>query len=433
MEALECAAKESKSEFSVNANKRFTRRPFGCISIPKWSWKVCGQKQQKNNWVTMPTRRGFLKSVSGTAAGILFVGCDCVNSLASLALNPWQSSSDLGNPRKRREVSVAGRRVKVIDVHAHVRVPEAWDLVKDRVGREGRPGDAAQATSDNAGNIHNDVEKRLADMDEMGVDVQVVSINPFWYWADVDLSRKLIHLQNEKIAEFCAGHPDRFLGLGSVALQHPALAIEQMDEGVTKLGMRGFAIAGSVNGDDLSAAKFHPFWAKAQELDTLIFIHPQSAGQPIDDRRLQGNGFLDNVIGHPLETTLALTHLIQDGTLDLFPNLKICAAHGGGYLPSYSGRNDQCLTAYPQFCKPLKKPPSEYLKQLYFDSVLFTPEDMRHLVAVVGASQVVVGTDYPTKWNRTPVDRIFDTPGLSDADRTAIFSGTLAKLLKVKV
>ena len=348
-------------------------------------------------------------------------------------MNRRQFAALQGASRKRREVSVAGRRVKVIDVHAHVRVPEAWDLVKDRVAREGRPGDSGQATPDNAGNIHNDVEKRLADLDEMGVDVQAVSINPFWYWADVDLSRKIIQVQNEKIAEFCAAKPDRFVGLGSVALQHPALAIEQMEDGVKKFGMRGFAIAGSVNGDELSAAKFHPIWAKAQELDTLIFIHPQSAGQPIDGRRLQGNGFLDNVIGHPLETTLALTHLIQDGTLDLFPNLKICAAHGGGYLPSYSGRNDQCLTAYPQFCKPLKKLPSEYLKQIYFDSVLFTPEDMRHLIAVVGGTQVVVGTDYPTKWNRTPVDRIFDTPGLSDADRTAIFSGTLAKLLKINV
>ena len=383
--------------------------------------------------MNMPTRRGFLKSVPGALAGIYFAGCDCVNSSASLSMPPWQSSAAPGTSRKRREVSVAGRRVKVIDVHAHVRVPEAWDLVKDRVGREGRPGDAAQAAPENAGNIHNDVEKRLADLDEMGVDMQAVSINPFWYWADADLSRNIIQVQNEKIAEFCASHPDRFLGFGSMALQHPALAIEQMEEGVRKFGMRGFAIAGSVNGDDLSAAKFHPVWAKAQELDTLIFIHPQSAGQPIDDRRLQGNGFLDNVIGHPLETTIALTHLIQDGTLDLFPKLKICAAHGGGYLPSYSGRNDQCLTAYPQLCKPLKKLPSEYLKQIYFDSVLFTPEDMRHLIAVVGASQVVVGTDYPTKWNRTPVDRIFDTPGLSDADRTAIFGGTLGKLLKVNV
>jgi aminocarboxymuconate-semialdehyde decarboxylase len=197
--------------------------------------------------------------------------------------------------------------------------------------------------------------------------------------------------------------------------------------------MRGFAIGGSVNGDDLSAPKFHPFWTKAEELQTLIFIHPQSAGAPIDDKRLKGNGFLDNVVGHPLETTLALTHLIQDGTLDLFPRLKICAAHGGGYLPSYSGRSDQCLTAFPNLCKPLKKPPTEYLKQLYYDSVLFTPEDMRHLIAVVGASQVVVGTDYPTLWNRTPVDRILAVPGLNDAERISIFGNTAAKLLKMSV
>jgi aminocarboxymuconate-semialdehyde decarboxylase len=111
--------------------------------------------------------------------------------------------------------------------------------------------------------------------------------------------------------------------------------------------------------------------------------------------------------------------------------LKICAAHGGGYLPSYSSRSDQCLTAFPNLCKPLKKLPTEYLKQLYFDSILFTPEDMRHLIAVVGASQVVVGTDYPTLWNRTPVDRVLAVPGLNDEDRISIFSNTAAKLLKL--
>jgi aminocarboxymuconate-semialdehyde decarboxylase len=349
------------------------------------------------------------------------------------ALDPRQSAASPVAKRKPREVFVGGQRVKVVDVHAHVRVPEAWDLVKDRIGREGRAGDLAQAKPEGPSNIHNDVEAHLADLDEMGIDVQALSINPFWYWADEDLSRKIIQIQNEKIAELCAAHPKRFAGLGSVALQHPSLAAEQMEDGVKKLGMRGFAIGGSVNGEDLSAPKFHPFWAKAEELETLIFIHPQVAGTPIDESRLKGNGFLDNVVGHPLETTLALTHLIQDGTLDLFPRLKICAAHGGGYLPSYSGRNDQCLIAFPNLCKPLKKPPTEYLKQLYFDSVLFTPEDMRHLIAVVGASQVVVGTDYPTLWNRTPVDRILAVPGLKDAERISIFGNTAAKLLKMSV
>jgi aminocarboxymuconate-semialdehyde decarboxylase len=381
----------------------------------------------------MPTRREFLKSVSRTTAGVVFTSCCCADCSWSFAPSLPQSASPPAANRNRRDVVISGKPVKVIDIHAHVRVPEAWDLVKDRIAREGRSGDVQLAKPDGPANIHNDAEKRIADLDEMGIDLQAVSVNPFWYWADVDLARKVVQIQNEKIAELCAAHPKRFAGLGSVALQHPPLAAEQMEEGVKNFGMRGFAIGGSVNGDDLSAPKFHPFWAKAEELQTLIFIHPQSAGAPIDEKRLQGNGFLDNVVGHPLETTLALTHLIQDGTLDLFPGLKICAAHGGGYLPSYASRSDQCLTAFPGLCKPLKKPPTEYLKQLYYDSVLFTPEDMRHLIAVVGASQVVVGTDYPTLWNRTPVDRVFAVPGLNDEDRISIFGNTAAKLLKMSV
>jgi aminocarboxymuconate-semialdehyde decarboxylase len=385
----------------------------------------------------MPTRRELLKRVSSATAGVIFAECCCAGASYGFARTPQQptaqSGSQAGAARKHRDVLIGGRRTPVIDVHAHVRVPEAWDLVKDRIAREGRPGDVALGKPEGAANIDNDVEKRIADSDEMGIDVQAVSVNPFWYWADEELARKLIDVQNEKVSAFCAAHPDRFVGFGCLALQHPSLAVEQMEHGVKKLGMRGFAIGGSVNGDDLSDPKFHPFWAKAQELDTLIFIHPQSAGAPVDERRLKGNGFLDNVVGHPLETTLALTHLIQDGTLDLFPRLKICAAHGGGYLPSYSSRSDQCLTAFPNLCKPLKKLPTEYLKQLYYDSVLFTPEDLRHLVAVVGASQVVVGTDYPTLWNRNPVDRILAVPGLSDQDHGSIFGGTAAGLLKIHV
>jgi len=367
-----------------------------------------------------------------TTVGIVFTRCARAESFFGFAESALQSAEQAGGNRKRRVV-IGGRETMVVDIHAHVRVPEAWDLVKDRIGREGRAGDVQLGNPDSPANIHNDVQRHLADLDEMGIDVQALSVNPFWYWADIDLAKKIIQIQNEKIAELCAAHPKRFVGLGSVALQHPSLAAEQMEYGLKNLGMRGVAIGGSVMGDDLSAPKFHPFWAKAEELQTVVFIHPQSAGAPIDEKRLNGNGFLDNVVGHPLETTLALTHLIEDGTLDLFPRLKICAAHGGGYLPSYSSRGDQCLTAFPNLCKPLKKLPSEYLKQLYFDSVLFSPEDMRHLVAVVGASQVVVGTDYPTLWNRTPVDRILAIPGLSDEERISIFSGTAAKLLKISV
>src|SRR3984957_2976202 len=137
--------------------------------------------------------------------------------------------------------------------------------------------------------------------------------------------------------------------------------------------MRGAAIGGSVEGQELSSPKFDPFWAKAEELQAFIFMHPQDSAVATGvASRVQGNGFLENVIGNPLETTIFLSHLIFEGTLDRFPNLKVCAAHGGGYLPSYSARSDYGCVRIAEGCKSLKKHPTEYLRQLYFDSMVFT-------------------------------------------------------------
>ncbi len=211
-----------------------------------------------------------------------------------------------------------------------------------------------------------------------------------------------------------------------------------------KLGLRGGSIGASVYGEELSDPKFHPFWAKAEQLGCLIFIHPQGGNAGFE--RLRGNGGLTNVIGNPLETTIALSHLIFEGTLDRFPGLKICAAHGGGYLPSYAARSDAGCTTFPERCAkvPLKKRPTEYLRQLYYDSIVFTPEALRHLAAEVGpealrhlaaevgSGQIVMGTDYPFPWMKTPVDHILDTPGLSEAERAAILGGTASRLLGIK-
>jgi aminocarboxymuconate-semialdehyde decarboxylase len=275
---------------------------------------------------------------------------------------------------------------------------------------------------------------RIKAMDEQGIDVEALSINPiFWYKADPDLARQVVKLQNEKLAEICAKEPERFVGLASVALQHPELAAEQLEEAVKRLGMRGAEIGGSVNGEELSDPKFHPFWAKAEELGVLIFIHPQGTPELEASGRLKGNGALTNTIGNPLETTIALSHLIFEGTLDAYPGLKICGAHAGGYLPSYAARSDQMCANRPKECpKNLQKKPSEYLRQLYYDSMVFTPEGLRHLIAEVGASQIVMGTDIPFRWTITSVDHILDTPGLSDADRTAMLGETASRLLGIK-
>jgi aminocarboxymuconate-semialdehyde decarboxylase len=365
------------------------------------------------------SRREFLTSMSGASAGIFFAGCSVVDS----ALGAAQS----GAVGKRRQVTIAGQRVLTIDVHTHVLVPEALDLVKAYKETEAIRNQFA--SSRGPGYDLHIVDARLARMDSEGIDVQVVGINPFWYWAERDLATQIVQVQNQAIAKLCADHPARFIGLASVALQFPELAADQLEQGMKKLDMRGCLIGGSVNGEELSAPKYYPFWEKAEELQAFVFIHPQ--GFPEAQSRLQGNGFLTNVIGQPLETTVALSHLIFEGTLDRFPNLKICAAHGGGYLPSYSGRMDACLIAFPTTCKPVKKEPSEYLEQLYFDSIVVTGEGLRHLVATAGVSQVLLGTDFPTEWNSKGVDHVLGTASLSDADKKAILGDNAAKLLRI--
>jgi aminocarboxymuconate-semialdehyde decarboxylase len=314
---------------------------------------------------------------------------------------------------RRREVVVNGRRVRVVDLHAHCAVPEANALM----GVESRMPALLLSNS----------HERLRAMDEQGIDVEALSINPYWYGADPDTASKVIELQNERLAEFCADHSERFVGLASVALQHPDLAAQQLDEGVKKYNLRGALIGGSVNGEELADTKFHPFWAKAEELGVVIFIHPQGTAEL--SSRLKGNGILENVIGNPLETTIALSHLIFEGTLDRFPGVKILAAHGGGYLPSYAARSDAGGKTFPDRYTPVQKEPTEYLKQLYFDSLVFTPEGLRHLVAETGSSQIVLGTDYPFPWTSTSVEHVLETPGLSDDERIAILGGTAERLL----
>ena len=367
----------------------------------------------------MPTRREFLHIGAGALAGLAFVGCDL------MAAGPARAQA------RRREVVVNGKRAKTVDVHAHCAVPEAMALMNLKLLAPGSPLPPVLEMATQSA-------ERLRAMDEQGIDVEALSINPYWYKADRDLAKQLIQIQNTKLAEACAAHPDRFVAFASVALQHPELAAEQLEEGVKKLGLRGAAIGGSVNGEEISDPKYHPFWARAEQLGALVFIHPQGAGIASEiPKRLKGNGYLDNVIGNPLETTIALSHLIFEGTLDTFPGLKICGAHAGGYLPSYAGRSDQGCPTRPSACPggthgPIKKKPSEYLRQMYYDTMVFSPEGVRHLAAEVGASQLMVGTDYPYPWTTTAVDVILDTPGASDADKVAMLGGNAMALLGIK-
>ena len=287
----------------------------------------------------MLNRRGFLRHAAA-ATSVVCVGCGMRHAAAQT---------------KRREVMVGGKRVRTVDVHAHCSVPDVLDLVKGTAMEKmllgqlkGRLGFPVAA-------------ERVADMDKEGMDVQALSINAFWYGADPDLARRIFDLQAQKLAEWCKAIPGRFVAYAPVSLQHPEIAAEQLERGMKQFGLVGAGIAPTVAGEEIAAAKFDPFWKKAEELQALVFIHPTVGAQDTTGiaKRVKGSGALGNVIGNPLETSIALAHLIFQGTLDKFPNLKICAAHGGGYLPSYAARMDHGCSVFPAQCQgpTLKKKP----------------------------------------------------------------------------
>ena len=352
------------------------------------------------------------------SAGIVFAGCE-LQAAAFPGGHGHGAGKDHAHPR-RREVVVAGKRVKTVDVHAHCVVPAALALLN-------QPLDAR-------GLLMDDTTARLAAMDAQGIDVEALSINPFWYGADRDVAAELVRVQNETLVEFCAANPERFVAYATAALEHPDLATQQVEHAVRKLGFRGVSVGGSVAGRELADPSFHPFWAKCEELGVLVFLHPMGTRELEISGRLAGKGLLGNTIGNPLETTIALSHLIFEGTLDRFPGLRICAAHGGGYLPSYANRSDAVMKTFPQRigAGPARKP-TAYLRdgQLFFDTIVFTPEALRHLIAETGAGQVMIGTDYPFPWTTTEVDLVLATPGLSDAERVAILGGTACRLLGI--
>lgn len=364
----------------------------------------------------MTTRRDFLKGGAAAATGIVFCSCGLL-----------QSAHGQGPARQKLPVMVDGKRIKTIDVHAHCQFREAGALL-------GEEGARIQVPPVNrAEEVFIDIDRRLSIMDSQAIDMEVLSINPFWYGRDRDLAAQIVKIQNEKLAEFCASKPDRFAGFASLTLQAPDLAVRELETAVKQQGLKGAAIGDRVAGLEFSDPKFFPVWAKAEELGVPLFVHPQ--GLPELSKNLAGNGWLSNTIGNPLGTTIALSHLIFEGTFDRFPGLKVIAAHGGGFLPSYADRSDHACLVGPKGCNPdikLKKQPTEYLKQIYFDSLVFTPEAIRHLVAQVGASQIVLGSDYPFPWELNPVDPIFATESLTDDQRADILGRTAAKLFNIK-
>lgn len=278
-----------------------------------------------------------------------------------------------------------------------------------------------------------DIATRLKDMDRMGIDIQAISPSPaqYYYYAEPDFGLELSRDINDRIAGIAASHPDRFVGLGTVPLQDAAMATKELERCVKQLGMRGVEINTHVNGVDLAdkRLKLDRFFAKAQELDVVLFIHPMGFNQ--GERMI--DHYFNNIIGNPLESTLAVSHLIFGGVLDRYPTLKFCVAHAGGYLAHYHARMDHGWKARPDARTLIKKKPSSYLKKFYFDTITFDTGLLDALIGRYGAKHVMLGSDYPYDMgDDNPVKLVQGVERLSEQEKDLIMGGNAERLLKIR-
>ncbi|OQR62892.1 amidohydrolase [Streptomyces maremycinicus] len=325
-----------------------------------------------------------------------------------------------------------------VDVHAHVLLPEVDALVAGLPGLAAareldarRNGPASLAVSGPMVRERvprlTDVTVRLAAMDAQGVDVQLVSPSPshYHYWADEETAEKLYRLAGEATAAHCARAPDRLKGLGLAPLQHPDLAVRALEHALEQ-GLSGVEISSHAPGRELSDPAYEPFWARAEETGAVLFLHP--FGCTLDERL--DRWYLSNTVGQPTENAVALSHLIFSGVLDRHPGLKLIAAHGGGYLPTHIGRSDHAWSTRADAGAGCARPPSSYLRRLYFDSLVHDPHVLRELVRAVGADRVLLGSDFPFDMGTEDPVGALRAARLPDADFHAVRGGNAAALLR---
>ncbi|MCZ6891385.1 MAG: amidohydrolase family protein [Chloroflexi bacterium] len=299
-----------------------------------------------------------------------------------------------------------------IDVHCHY-VPESC------LELQGQGPEAAAMVGDMT-----DLDRRLLDMDAMGVDIQAIS--PWLGFLNRDPA--IAHRVNDGIAQAVDLHSDRLVGLAAVPISSPAEAAAELERAVKELGLRGVEIGSNVGGKNLDAREFAPFYSKVQELDVPVFIHPVAV---LGMDRLQSY-HLGNLIGNPTDTAVAAASLIFGGVLKEFPRLKFYLAHGGGSCPYLRGRWEHGWHVREDVRIAIKSPPSEYFKLLYFDSLVHSPAALSYLVDSVGAERVMLGTDYPFDMgDHDPIRSVDSLSNLSDGQREMVIGGNAAALLKI--
>jgi len=317
-----------------------------------------------------------------------------------------------------------------VDIHCHLATPAASEMLGPHRLLEHDPYsffmgqdslDQNQVMFPNIVGPLRNPQDRIAHMDTMGIDIQGLAtfVSEYGYWAPAKVGAEAARIQNDNLAQAVSDRSDRFCALGAtVPLQNIELAITEMDRAVDELGFKGLQIGGTIAGRNLDEPHFRPFWRAVASKGIPVILHPDG----YQESHRFGSYFMTNCIGNPLETMVAANRLIFSGLFEELPHLKLVLLHGGGYLPFYTSRADHTWKVRPETRVNIPDhPPSYYMKQLFYDTMVFQPLYLRHLVDVVGSDRVMAGTDFPFDMGETdPLGLIDRTPGLSEDERTAM-------------
>jgi aminocarboxymuconate-semialdehyde decarboxylase len=333
----------------------------------------------------------------------------------------------------------AGRTssARTVDIHCHYSSSRAEAIARPHftVDKEPTLAFASECTRkinakqrDDLASLMTSVDRRIQDMDRMGIDIQVISVNPaqYYYWLPDELGRDASRTVNDELCALVESRAERLRGMATVPLQNTEFAVTELTRCVKQLGFRAVELSTNVRGEELSSPRLAPFFAAAEELGVLLFIHPLGFTH---GNRLSEH-YLNNVVGNLIESTIAVSHLIFDGVLDRHPGLRICVAHGGGYLPTYTGRMDHAFRAREDSRQHVRELPSSYMRRLYFDTVVYDPDHVEFLVRKFGSRQVLLGTDYPFDMGESdPLGLIDRCHALSAHEKDDICGGNALRLL----
>jgi aminocarboxymuconate-semialdehyde decarboxylase len=330
-----------------------------------------------------------------------------------------------------------------VDLHTHI-LPKSWPDLRERYGCGGFvqlehhcPGRARMMID---GRVFREIEdncwdpaRRLDDCDKHGVTAQVLSTVPvmFCYGAKAEHAHDLARILNDHIADVVRAHPGRFYGLGTLPLQAPDLAVEEMERCIRELGLHGVEIGTHVNDWNLDHPALFPVLQAAERLGAAVFVHPWD----MLGRERMGKYWLPWLVGMPAETSLAICSLILSGTLERLPRLRVAFAHGGGAFPGTVGRIDHGFRVRPDLCAvDNDKSPRHYLDKIYLDSLVHDADVLRYLIRLVGAERIALGSDYPFPLGEEVPGRLIESlTDLPEATRRRMLSGTALEFLGVAV